>query len=286
MKFHKFQTSRAFTGPAALAMLWGGVVASTITNQAVAGGFLLAPTRMFFEGSARSQELTIMNQSDKVQTYRLRLEDRRLKDSGEYDVITDPSEPATASSMLRLSVRQIIIPPRSSGTVRVLLRKPVGLPSGENRSHLVVQELPVVNPPAPVEGGSSEITVAVTTIFGISIPVIVRTGETSARITKVVATRVPIPDHPELENVVVNVEATGNRSLFADIRLVSTRQRRAEPIAVAKSFGVYAPLGTRSVTLSLDAQQTARLRAGNVVLQYQEVGKDGAPVGNSSEVSF
>jgi P pilus assembly chaperone PapD len=286
MKFHKLQRTKHPVGFAALAVLWGSVVASSVSSQAVASGFLLAPTRMFFEGSSRSQELTIMNQSDKLQTYRLRLEDRRFKDNGEYEVVTDPAEPGTASSMLRLSVRQIIIPPRSSATVRVLLRKPVGLSSGENRAHLVVQELPVVNPPAPVEGGSSEITVSITTIFGISIPVIVRTGETSARIAKVGATRVPIPDHPELENVIVTVEATGNRSLFTDVRLISTRQRRSEPIAVAKSFGIYAPLSARSVTLSLNAEQTAKLRAGNVVIQYQEVSKDGSPIGSATEVPF
>lgn len=261
-------------------------LSAAVTTPAQASGFLLAPTRLFFEGSARSQELTIMNQSDKVQTYRLRLEDRRIKETGEYDVITDPTDPIVASPMLRLSARQIVVQPGSNATVRVLLRKPSGLSTGEYRSHLIVTELPQVQPPAAVSGPATEITVSITTIYGISIPILVRSGELSARITSVSATRVSTPENPELENVVVKVDATGNRSVFVDVKLISKKQRRREPIAIAKSFALYAPLMARSVTLSLNAEQTARLRAGDVAIEYQEVSRDGTPIGTSSEIAF
>jgi P pilus assembly chaperone PapD len=261
-------------------------LASTIGGQAQANGFLLAPTRIFFEGSTRSQELTIMNQSDKVQTYRLRVEDRRLKENGEYDVITEPADPLVASSMLRLSVRQIVVPARTSATVRVLLRKPAGLGAGEVRSHVVVTELPVVGAPTPVSETSSDISVSITTVFGISIPVIVRTGETSARVTAVAARRVAVADHPELENIDLKIDVAGNRSMFVDLRLVSTRQRRSDPIAVMKSVAIYMPLTSRTVTMSLTPEQVAKLRAGNVVLQYQEVNREGAPVGSNTEVAL
>lgn len=262
------------------------ILAANIPMPATAAGFLLAPTRLFFEGSSRAQELTIMNQSDRTQTYRFRMEDRRIRESGEYEVITEPGDPIAASSMLRLSARQLVVPPRTSGTLRVLLRKPAGLAAGEVRSHLIVTELPIVGAPVPVSDSSSELTVAITTIYGISIPIIVRTGELNARITSVTATRVSTAENPELENVVVKVDATGNRSVFVDVRMISTRQRRAEPIAVAKSFALYAPLGPRSVTLALTAEQTSKARAGNVVIQYQEVSRDGTPIGAVSEIAF
>jgi P pilus assembly chaperone PapD len=267
------------------AVVSAALISPIVSTPSLANGFLLAPTRLFFEGSARSQELTIMNQSDKQQTYRLRLEDRRLRETGEYEVITDAADPTAASAMLRLSVRQIIVPARTSATVRVLLRKPSGQPSGEVRTHLVVTELPVTN--APVSASeTSEISVAITTVFGISIPILVRTGETSARLASVSAKRVAVPDHPELENLEVLVNTTGNRSMFVDLRLVSTRQRRAEPIATAKSFAIYAPLQSRTLSWSLSSEQVAKLRAGNVVLQYQEVSRDGTPIGTASEVAF
>lgn len=259
---------------------------ASLASPSYANGLLLAPTRLFFEGSSRSQELTVMNNSDKPQTYRLRLEDRRLKDTGEYDIITEPGDPTAASSLLRLSARQLVLPARSSGTVRVLLRRSAGMPAGEMRSHLVVTELPVVGAPIVPDGAATGVTIAITTIYGISIPILVRTGAMSARIREVTATRFVPPEHPELENVIVKVDAEGNRSVFVDVRLISTRQRRGEPIAVARSFALYAPLAARSVTLTLNAEQTARARAGGVVLQYQEVNRDGAPIGAVSEIAF
>ena len=261
-------------------------LASLVSSPSLAGSFLLAPTRLFFEGSTRAQELTIMNQSDKVQTYRLRLEDRRLRENGEYDVITDLTDPLIASPMLRLSVRQIVIPGRSSATVRVLLRKPAGLSGGEVRSHLIVTELPIVNPPILNPEGAEGLSVSISTVFGISIPVLVRTGELVARVSGVTATRVPVLDHPEHENVEIKVDVAANRSMFIDLRLISTRQRRAEPIAASKSFAIYAPLTGRSITINLTAEQTVKLRAGNVVLQYQEVNRDGMPFGAVSEIAF
>jgi hypothetical protein len=266
----------------ACAAVLGGVLG----NPVQANGFLLAPTRVFFDGAARSQEVTIMNQSDKTQTYRLRLEDRRLKENGEYDVITEPGDPQAAASMLRLSVRQIIVPARTSATIRVLLRKPSGQANGEVRSHLVVTELPVVNPPVAASEDNKEITVAITTVFGISIPILIRTGETTSRIVSVTPKRVPVPDRPDLLNVDIQVQTNGNRSMFVDLRLISTRNRRAEPIALAKSFAIYAPLQSRVLTLSLGAEQVEKLRAGNVVVQYQEVNREGTPVGTASEVPF
>lgn len=259
---------------------------AAVSSPAQAGGFLLAPTRIFFESSSRSQELTIMNQSDRTQTYRFRLEDRRLKENGEYDVITDPADPIAASQMLRLSARQLVVPARTSGTIRVLLRKPSGLAAGEVRSHLIVTELPIVGAPVIASEASPDITVSITTIYGISIPILVRTGELSARITSVTPTRVVSAENPQLENVVVKVDATGNRSVFVDLRIVSTRNRRSPPISIAKSFAIYAPLGPRLVTLSLNAEETVKARAGNVVLQYQEVQRDGTPIGTVSEIAF
>ena len=286
MKIQQKTRVRPWFGRRIIPVICLAALVSTNPVAAFANGFLLAPTRLIFEGPGRSQELTIMNQSDKPQTYRLRVEDRRLKEDGQYDLITDNADPTVASPMLRLSVRQISIPPRSSSTVRVLLRKPIGQAAGEVRSHLVVTELPVVNVAVPASEQNSEITVSITTIFGISIPVLVRTGETSARIATVTKTRVVRPDNPQLESVVVRAEATGTRSMFLDVRLVSTRNRRATPIAQARSFALYAPLGPRILTLSLDAEQTAKLRAGNVVLQYQEVNRDGAPIGAVTEIAF
>ncbi len=280
--------STQFQIPISLGKLLGGLalIGSFGATQVNATGFLLAPTRLFFEGSTRSQELTVMNQTDETQTYRLRLEDRRLRDLGKYDVITDPADPEATSQMLRLSVRQVTVPARSSATVRVLLRKPSGQPTGEVRSHLLVTELPKVKPPTAPSEPATEISIEITPVYGISIPILVRTGETSSRVSSATVERIAYPESPDLESVKVTVVPEGNRSLFVDLRLVSTRQRREGPIMQMRSVALYAPLGPRTFVMSLTPEQTAKLRAGNVALQYQAVDRSGSPIGAPTEVAF
>lgn len=259
---------------------------SFVATNAAAQAFTLAPTRLIFEGNSRAQELTIVNGTNQPQTYRVRLEDRLLKEDGEYEVITDPAVPFVGSPLLRLSARQFVVAPSESATVRVLLRRPAGLASGEYRSHLVVTELPTMAAPTLDSNAGNGVAVRITTVFGISIPVLVRSGETSARLSVSEVTRVASPEVPELDTVNVKLSSVGNRSMFVDLRLMAARQRRGAPIAQSKGVAIYAPLNQRIMSLALNAEQTAKVRAGNVVLQYQEVNKDGAPLGPVSEVAF
>jgi P pilus assembly chaperone PapD len=268
------------------AFIGATLLASAMAGQAQAQAFTLAPTRLIFEGAARSQELTIVNGTDRVQTYRIRMEDRRVTETGEFEVITDPTSPFIASAMLRLSARQFTVQPQESATVRVLLRKPTGLAAGEYRSHLIVTELPSVGEPTVDQTVGDGIAIRITPIFAISIPVIVRSGEISARLTISEVVRAAVPESPNLDTIRMRMTTLGNRSMFVDVRIVGARQRRGEPIFLNKGVAVYTPTNSRLLTLSLNAEQTARVRAGGVVLQYQEVNKDGGFIGPPVEIAF
>jgi Pili and flagellar-assembly chaperone, PapD N-terminal domain len=262
------------------------MLAGAIGGQANAQAFTLAPTRLILEGSARSQELTIINGTDKVQTYRLRLEDRRVTETGDFEVVTDPAAPFIGSPMLRLSARQFTVQPQESATVRVLLRKPAGLAAGEYRSHLIVTELPSVGEPTVDSTTSDGIAIRITPIFAISVPVIVRTGEVSARLAVSDVVRKAVPDSPNLDTISLRLTTIGNRSMFVDIRIVDARRRRGDPIFLNKAVAIYSPTNSRLFQLSLNAEQTARVRAGGVILQYQEVNKDGGFIGPATEIAF
>jgi P pilus assembly chaperone PapD len=268
------------------AVVGSTLLASAIGTHVQAQAFTLAPTRLIFEGAARSQELTIVNGTDRVQTYRIRMEDRRVTETGEFEVLTDPNSPFIASSMLRLSARQFTVQPQESATVRVLLRKPANLAAGEYRSHLIVTELPSVGEPTIDSTAGDGIAIRITPIFAISIPVLVRTGEVSSRLTISDVVRAPVPESPNLDTIKLRMTTAGNRSMFVDMRIVGARQRRGEPIFLNKGVAVYTPTNSRLLTLSLNADQTARVRTGGVILQYQEVNKDGAFIGPPVEIAF
>jgi P pilus assembly chaperone PapD len=262
------------------------MVASALGGNLYAQAFTLAPTRLIFEGNARSQELTIVNGTDRTQTYRIKMEDRRITELGEFEVLTDPAAPFIASAMLRLSARQFTVLPQESATVRVLLRKPANLAAGEYRSHLIVTELPSVGEPTVDSTVGDGIAIRITPVFSISIPVLVRSGDVASRLTVSDVVRQPVPENPNLDTIKLRMTTVGNRSMFVDLRIVGARQRRGEPIFLNKGVAIYTPTNSRLLTLSLNAEQTARVRAGGVIMQYQEVNKDGAFIGAPVEIAF
>jgi hypothetical protein len=57
-------------------------------------------------------------------------------------------------------------------------------------------------------------------------------------------------------------------------------------VAAAKAIAIYYPINRRVFNLPLNQEQTAAVRAGGVVLQYQEVDKDGNLLGAPVEVAL
>src|SRR5690606_18933622 len=115
---------------------------------------------------------------------------RRMSEDGQF-IPVDKAEAGEnfADSMIVYSPRQFTLAPGSTQVVRIAVRKPADLPPGEYRSHLSFDRLPdsdagatnienVNKPTSP-----NEIGVQVTALLGVSIPVIVRHGETSAEVS-------------------------------------------------------------------------------------------------------
>ena len=282
----RMPTGMRFWTAAALARaaMATGIVGLAMTGGAQAQEFLIAPTRAVFDGGATTQEITVMNRGSETRTYRVQLENRRLEPDGRYIVATDvtPGD-KFASGFVRLSTHQLTLGPLESGTIRLVLRKPGGTPKGEYRSHLIVRESPTLDDAEPGLDVGGGLSIRMTPVLGISIPVIVHQGDLSARVEVTNATRAADARTPDLENVTVTLEANGDRSEFVDLRLLGQSGRHSQSYFEMRGVSVYWPNNRRTVTLSLTAQQTARLREGTTRLQWQTVDPNGQPIGPASE---
>ena len=94
-----------------------------------------------------------------------------------------PSRASASRTLIRYSPRQVTLEPRVAQTVRVQLRLPADLPPGEYRSHLLFRAVPSAEAAPPTTSPAAELSIQLTAIYGISIPVIVRHGETSVTTT-------------------------------------------------------------------------------------------------------
>jgi P pilus assembly chaperone PapD len=152
-------------------------LATTLAAQDGIGSLLVAPTRVVFGGTRRTAEISLINTGNRAATYRISLIRLRMSERGDVQEITEgrPGE-RFADALVRFSPQQVTLEPRVAQTVRIALRKPADLETGEYRSHLLFRELPSSEAPAG-EPKAEGVSIRLIPIFGVSIPVIVRHGE-------------------------------------------------------------------------------------------------------------
>src|SRR5687767_4750202 len=145
------------------------------------GDLLVAPTRIILDGR-RGTEIILNNIGEDVATYRVSVELRRMTPDGMLHDVADPnSAEQLAQSLIMYAPRRVTLAPREPQTIRIAARAPKDLPDGEYRVHLLFRAVP---PPTPVEAAPKDqkgISFKLTTIYGVTIPVIARFGNLEAK---------------------------------------------------------------------------------------------------------
>lgn len=233
-----------------------------------AGDLLVAPTRVILDGS-RGTEVVLNNIGSEPATYRISLEIKRMTVDGGLDEIAEdnvtPAERA-ALDMIVFSPRRVILPPNQPQVVRVGVRVPEGLPPGEYRAHMLFRSVPDAAPAvaAGTKPASAGVSIALTPIYGITIPVIVRVGDLGADASIGEAWVSEGVDGPAFN---FGLSRTGNRSVYGDIEV--TRPGVAEPLLVARGIAVYSEVSKRNVSLRVPGEVAAKLK-GPVRIRYSE----------------
>jgi hypothetical protein len=246
-----------------------------IATAAAHADLMLFPTRIVFDKNQRAAQVELINRGRAPETYRISLVNRRMTEDGEIrNADTAEAGEQFADTMLRYSPRQVTIAPGSSQTVRMLLRKPADLAPGEYRSHLQFDRVADATPDNSVEGdadaGASKVGVVITALVGASIPVIVRQGETDARVTLAQLAFQPAAADAG-PSLAFQIQREGNRSVYGDLAVTFT-PRGGAPVEVAKAGGVavYVPNPLRRARLPLQLPPGATLAGGTLRLSYRE----------------
>ncbi|MFC4699871.1 molecular chaperone [Glaciecola siphonariae] len=146
-----------------------------IGMQSAFAALLVAPLRVAFENRERTQEVILINQSDKRHTYRLEWVERSANENGTYNELSEEDTFNRASGLIRFSPRQVSLAPGERQVIKLLLRKPADLAKGEYRSHLRFVAIPPT-----LDSGEDEVTDGIAMkmhmFLSYSIPVIVRNG--------------------------------------------------------------------------------------------------------------
>lgn len=245
--------------------LGGGAAAVGAPASGQVGGDLtISPKRLVIGPDARAATMFVLNRGTETTTYAIEVVDRVMLPDGR---IREPAEAADkpggadavtrlkpAKAMIVFSPRRVTLKPGESQTVRLRITRPADLPAGEYRSHLTISAVPPPDAGLTAEAAAQprpgQMSIRIRTVFGTSIPVIVRQGERRAaaelRNVRYLARG---PGGPA---VALEVARRGESSLYGDLVVrAAGAGPEAPPLAMARGVGVYAEIDHRTFELPL-----------------------------------
>jgi hypothetical protein len=227
----------------------------TNTEVSAQGGLLITPRRVVFDGMGNTQQLNLANTGDEIATYVVSFVQYRMTEDGEFELINEPdSGQLFADEHLRLYPRKITLAPREAQLIKVQIRNYRGLPDGEYRSHLYFRSTPDVKPLGDEDGNidTTAVTVRLVPIFGISVPVIIRKGEITTKVSLTELSIEKINDSTQALNMTIN--RVGNMSVYGDIEVeFESVDNQKNQVAVVRGLAVYSPNTRRYFKINLDS---------------------------------
>ena len=258
-----------------------GSLATAVGNaQSGLGDLLITPTRIVFEGRQRTAEITLVNTGHSTATYRIAFVNLRMNEKGgtvEIGATEAGPDERFAEDLIRYSPRQVILEPQVGQTVRMQLRLPADLAPGEYRSHLLFRAVPTPEATAKDADPAADFRVQLTAIYGISIPIIVRHGETSATTTLSELALVPPTGSETTPSLRFGIHRAGNRSVYGNLTATFVPAvGKPSVVGIVNGVAVYTPNVLRLAGIALRAPPGVTFTKGRLHLAYtrQEKGNE------------
>jgi hypothetical protein len=228
------------------------------------------PRRVVFEGSKKSQELTLANTGVDTATFVVSFIQYRMKDDGSFEpVVTPDSGQFFSDKYFRIFPRTVTLAPKESQVVKIQLVKSAKMEPGEYRSHLYFRSEPKIGLPGETnaKNDTASMQVKLIPVFGITIPAIIRVGDLSVKVDIKNAGVVKIND--TLNQVRMELYRTGNISVYGDMVVNYTSpQGQVTRVASVKGLAVYTPNKYRSFQCNLDRIPGVDYRSGKLTIVY------------------
>jgi P pilus assembly chaperone PapD len=232
------------------------------------GDLFINPKRIVFENQKRSEEISLANTSTDSARYVISFVQIRMKASGEFEQINQPdSGQYFADKNLRIFPRTVTLGPKETQVVKVQTYQKENLKAGEYRSHLYFRAVPQEKPAGQKlpQADSGQVSINIKAVFGITIPVIIRVGESNTQVSLSNLKLETIKNSAPVLSLQVNRQ--GNTSTYGDIIVnYLDAAGKATRVAAVKGISVYTPTPLRQVKISLNDFKVAA--AGQLQVVY------------------
>lgn len=250
------------------------------------GDINIYPRRIVMDRRQRVASVGLYNKMPFEGEYEISVANMVMTDSGQIIPFSnlpenlDASHVKTASDMLRWSPRRVLLLGSEAQTVRIMARPPADLPDGEYRAHFTVVSVPndidegfsiddALSNGSPSAGN---VGVTIRPRFGISIPVIVRVGETTLDVGLKDFSLSQTESGPQVS---LTINRSGTRSAYGD--LIVTAPGQDAPLVTARGIGVYPEINSRQLQLAINPEFNLSALTSGMIVTAIFVDDDVAP---------
>jgi len=265
--------------------------------EGAVGGFgdvNLFPKRVVIDGRRQIATVGLYNKTADEGDYEISVVDMAMTPEGQLVAFNNglseqqKASVKTASPFLRYSPRRVTLRGSESQIVRIMARASSDISPGEYRSHFNVIAVPrnaaggfsIDNAVSGTE--QSGIGVTIRPRFGISIPIIVRIGETTLSVGIREAALLTAQDGSQAVGIILT--RSGTRSAFGDIMV--TTSGSDVPVTSARGVGVYPEVNERRIILPLNPDFDRSLLTSGRTLSISYTDDDVEPGATLAEHSL
>ena len=241
-----------------------------VSGAKAQGDLLVTPKRVVFDGSRRVMELNLANTGQDTAKYNVSIVQYRMTEDGAFEDITAPDPGQNfADKYIRFFPRTVTLGPNESQVVKMQLTNTTGLPSGEYRSHVYFRAVPkeVALGEDNSARDTSSVSVKLVPIFGITIPVIIRIGESTAKTTISNLEIETVNDTTQRLSMTLN--RSGNMSVYGDLKILYVSPDGKERVAgIVNGIAVYTPNLTRKFRMDLIKNGEINYKQGKLIVSF------------------
>ena len=253
-------------------VLFFSFCATSMLKVSAQGDLMVFPKRLILDDINKVQDINLANIGKDTAMYDVSFIQYRMNALGGFELITEPdSSQHFATPYLRLFPRRVILAPNESQLVKVQLVRINELTTGECRSHLyfrqVLNKKPLGNKDNTADDSAKGVSVKLTPVYGISIPCIIRKGESNTTVSISELEYENIGD--SLSNIKMNLHRTGNMSTYGDISVsyVDGNNKTVE-VGMTQGVSVYTPGLVRKCKMELKKMVGVDYSKGKIKVSY------------------
>lgn len=234
------------------------------------GNLLITPRRVVFEGTKRMQDLNLANTGVDSAKYNVSIINYKMQEDGSFKEITEAEDGQNfADKYLRFFPRSVTLAPNEAQVVKMQVIKTNELKPGEYRSHVYFRAVPKETA-LGLESTNKDTTaigVKLVPIFGITIPVIIRVGESDTKVSLSDIKMETVNDTiPRLQFA---FNRTGNMSVYGDIKVeYVSPQSVSTTVGVVRGIAVYTPGEIRRFQMDLNNKAKVDYHTGSLKVTY------------------